>query len=449
MQCQENVIFLQFIPVGLCASVFFLMKMKLMKKIVLFVTMFVSTVCVGFSQQVVTIEDCQQWAVSQSSANTQKELNSQLLKVKLNNAGSHLFPKLEINGDVSYYSHVPQLYRYVAGADTFRNLQYHISLDFEQVLFDGCKLYFGREYEKLQNEAEILKVELSINEMKEQIVAIYLNLLILDKQMTILSNAEATLEQQKNQMQAMQVNGIIPSSSVAQLEVEMLKVAQNKGDLKAKKESLISSLSILTGKDLSDAVFTMPEAPLYDNNSQSMRLEYNIFSNSMKTMDFQRKLHLSSSMPKITLFVSGGYGNPVYYDIFNPKADWYYAVGIRFKVPLIDWAKTSGVGNAIRLQKTILSSQQHDFEKANNISIQEKKNEIKRIEDMLVLDMQITEKQKEITSAISMQLLSGTISPFDYIKQQNSETQSLIDKEVHAIQLLKAQYELLALTGRL
>ena len=419
-----------------------------MKKHILLTLFLFSLVCTAFPQKVVTIEECQQWAVAQSSANVQKELNDKLLKVKLNNAASHIFPKLEINGEAAYRSDVPQIYPYLPGADTFKNHQYFIGVDFEQVVFEGGKLYYGRRYEKLANQAEIYKVEISINEMKEQIITLYLNLLILDKQLNILTNAENLLQKQLAQLNSLQANGIIPSSSVSQLEVEMLKVGQNKGELQAKKESLISSLSILTGQDLSQAEFTVPEVPSVDINSPSARLEYKIFDNGKQTMEFQRKLYLANSLPRLSLFATGGYGRPNY-NYFNPNFKWYYEVGVRLNVPLIDWAKSTGVSNVINLQKAILESQENDFAKGNNIAIQEKRFEIQRIEDMIKLDKQITEKQKEITTAFSIQLLNGTITAYDYIKQQNDETQSLINQEVHAIQLLKAKYELLALTGRL
>ena len=165
-------------------------------------------------------------------------------------------------------------------------------------------------------------------------------------------------------------------------------------------------------------------------------------------MEFQRKLHLANSLPRLSLFATGGYGRPNY-NFFNPKFHWYYQVGVRLNIPLIDWAKSTGVSNVINLQKAILSSQENDFSKGNDIAIQEKRFEIQRIENMLIIDKQITEKQKEITAAFSIQLLNGTITTYDYIKQQNDETQSLLNQEVHSIQLLKAKYELLALTGRL
>ncbi len=418
-----------------------------MKKSILLSCFLFSLVCFVFSQNVVTIEQCQEWAVAQSSANVQKELNDKLLKVKLNNAASHIFPKLEINGEASYHSNIPQLYPFNSG-DTFNNHQYYIGIDFEQVVFEGGKLYYGRRYEKLANQAEIYKVEISINEMKEQIISLYLNLLILDKQLNILNNAENLLQKQLSQLNSLQANGIIPASSVSQLEVEMLKVGQNKGELQAKKESLIASLSILTGKDLTHAEFAVPEVPDVDINSSSARLEYRIFENGKQTMEFQRKLHLANSLPRLSLFATGGYGRPNNI-LFSPYFKWYYEVGVRLNIPLIDWAKSTGVSNVINLQKAILTSQENDFAKGNNIAIQEKRFEIQRIEDMLVLDKQITEKQKEITNAFSIQLINGTITAYDYIKQQNDETQSLINQEVHSIQLLKAKYELLALTGKL
>ena len=122
---------------------------------------------------------------------------------------------------------------------------------------------------------------------------------------------------------------------------------------------------------------------------------------------------------------------------------------MKFNVPLIDWAKTKGVSDIITLQKSILESQESDFTKANQIAIQEKLNEINRIEHLLVLDEQIIQKYQEMRETANTQLLNGTITTIDFIKQQNDETQSVMAKEVHSIQLLKAKYELMALKGQL
>lgn len=396
----------------------------------------------------VTIEECQEWAIAQSSANVQKELNEQLLKVKINDASSHFYPTLEINGLISYQSQVPQFPLSIPGIDAISRDQYRVGLDLYQVLFDGGKIFYNRRYEKLANETEIYKLNLSINQLKEQVIAIYLNLLIIEKQIIILSNVESTIAEQLAQLRVLLKEGVIYATAVDQMELEELKIEQQKGELEATKESLISSLSILTGKELSQAEFKTPEFIEIEFNTNSKRLEYAIFENEISGLDYQRKLHYANTIPHISLIGTAGYGRTTF-DIFSNNFDWFYFVGINFRIPVINWAKTAGVGNIIKLQKSILMAQESDFEKSNKIAIQEKLNEIRRIENLLVLDNQITEKYKSLTATYRIQLMNGTITAYDFIKQQNDEIQSLISREVHAIQLLKAKYELLALKGNL
>ncbi|MDL2296628.1 TolC family protein [Bacteroidales bacterium OttesenSCG-928-B11] len=396
----------------------------------------------------VTIDECQQWAVAQSSSNVQKELNQQLLKVKLTDASSHYFPSLEINGMISYQSQTPQLPTSIPGVDFLSKDNYRVGMDLRQVIYDGGKVTYSRKYERLDNENEIHKLDLSINTIKEQIIAIYLNLLIIDKQNNILSTVQRTLNDQMDQLKMLLKEGVIYGNAITQLEVEQLKVEQQQGELLATKESLKSSLSILTGKDLTYAEFVMPDINIVELNTKSDRLEFKIFQNQISGLDYQRKLHYSTTIPQVGFVATGGYGRPTF-NFFDNDFGWYYFVGLTFTVPVINWAKTAGVGNIINLQKSILEAQQSDFEKGNQIEIQEKINEIRRIENLLVLDKQIIDKYQELTATYRTQLLSGIVTVYDYLKQQNDETNSLINQEVHRIQLLKAKYELLALKGNL
>lgn len=401
-----------------------------------------------FSQTVVTIEQCQQWAVSQTSANVQKDLNGQILKTNFHNASSHLYPKLSINGRFAYESvDVPPISPFDQNPEWAR-MQYHIGLDLEQVLFDGCKMFYGRQYATLQNDAEIYKIELSMNEVKAQVINLYLSLLIIDKQIDIIQNVQSTFDDQLKQLRVLYKEGVIPQNDVSQLELEALKMEQNHDELQAKRESIISTLSILTGQDLSQAAFVMPELSDFSTTAPSNRLEFSIFENQLKQMEFQRKLHFSNSLPKISVFASGGYGRPDYQFFFS-RPDWYYMAGVSLRIPVIDWAKSSGVAKVIGIQKQILESQEADFKKSNQIAIQDKLNEIKRLEHLIVLDKAINEKYAELTKTYSSQLANGTITVTDYIRQHNDELTSRMNQEIHNIQLLKTKYELMALRGEL
>ena len=415
---------------------------------VLLVLLLATALLAGRAQETITIDECQRLAVAQSSANVQKELNEQLLKVKLNDVSSHYYPSLQIDGAVGYLSQMTELPAIIAddyGLAAQRHDLYNVSLNLQQVVFDGLQATYGRKRERLLNKNEINKLDISISKIKENVITIYLNLLIIDKQINILSNVESTFQEQSDQLKALLKAGVVYANSIAQLDLEGLKIQQQKDELQATRESLLASLSILTGKDLSNITLITPDLPEVENNTQSSRYEFAIFENEKENLEYQRKMHISKSLPKITFLAVGGYGRPTY-NLLATKADWFYAVGLKFVVPLIDWAKTKDI---IDLQTSILESQQADFTKANQIAIQEKLNEVKRIERLLVLDEQIIQKYQEIKETANTQLLNGTITVIDFIKQQNDELQAIIGKEVHNIQLLKAKYELLALKGKL
>lgn len=403
------------------------------------------------SQEVVTMKQCQEWAVSQSSANVQKELNAELLKVKLNDVSSHLYPKLEINGRISYQSDVPQLpdaFYTDNDLDRLSRDHYGITMDFEQVAFDGLKSLYGKKYEKMMNMTEINKLDLKINDLKEQVLAIYMNLLILDKQLVLLQNVEKTIDEQLEQLRVLHKEGVVYGNAVSELELQALKIEQQRSELVSTKKTLVASLSIITGKDLSNVTFEVPEEPVVDHQGTSSRLELDIFETSMMGLDFQRKMFVFNSLPTISVYATGGYGRPAY-NFFDNNFKWFYQVGVNFKVPLISWAKTVGVGDIVMLQRQILESQRTEFKVFNSMKIQEKSNEIIKLENLLLLDQKITQKYAEITAAYKIQLLNGTITAYDYIKQQNDELQSLINQEVHSMQLLKAKFEMLALQGKL
>lgn len=403
------------------------------------------------SQEIVTMKQCQEWAVSQSSANVQKELNAELLKVKLNDVSSHLYPKLEINGRISYQSDVPQLpdaFYTDYNLDRLSRDHYGITMDFEQVAFDGLKSLYGKKYEKMMNMTEINKLDLKINDLKEQVLAIYMNLLILDKQLVLLQNVEKTIDEQLEQLRVLHKEGVVYGNAVSELELQALKIEQQRSELVSTKKTLVASLSIITGKDLSNVTFEVPEEPVVDHQGTSSRLELDIFETSMMGLDFQRKMFVFNSLPTISVYATGGYGRPAY-NFFDNNFKWFYQVGVNFKVPLISWAKTVGVGDIVMLQRQILESQRTEFKVFNSMKIQEKSNEIIKLENLLLLDQKITQKYAEITAAYKIQLLNGTITAYDYIKQQNDELQSLINQEVHSMQLLKAKFEMLALQGKL
>ena len=171
-----------------------LIQKPIMTKRTLLLLFFTLFLLAGKAQETITIEECQRLAVAQSSANVQKELNEQLLKVKLNDVSSHYYPSLQIDGAVGYLSQMTELPPEIAtayGLEPQRHDLYNVSLNLQQVVFDGLQATYGRKRERLLNKNEINKLDISISKIKENVITIYLNLLIIDKQINILSNVES------------------------------------------------------------------------------------------------------------------------------------------------------------------------------------------------------------------------------------------------------------------
>ena len=214
------------------------MKSQFYRVVLFILFLFLQTV---YAQKVVTIDQCIEWAVSQSSENIQKNLNDQLLKVKLNDVSSHLFPTLELNGQIGYQSDQPHLPASF-GLDPLSNDYYGISLDFSQVLYDGNQFIYNRQFEKLKNQNEIIQIDLSINQLKERIITIYLNLLIVDKQIQLVETVEKTLADQIERFKKLLKEGVVYGNTIAQFELEQLKIQQQKGELQQVQLSLKQSL---------------------------------------------------------------------------------------------------------------------------------------------------------------------------------------------------------------
>ncbi|HQQ20561.1 MAG TPA: TolC family protein [Bacteroidales bacterium] len=240
-----------------------------------------------FGQSVVTLDDCINWAVSISSENLQKNLNEELLKVKLHDVSSHIFPHLELLGSLNYYSHVPQLPSQLGYAPLSKD-QYAASLEFSQMLYDGNQFYYNRQYERMMNRNELHKLDLSLNRIKDQVIDIYLNLLIINKKIDLLAIIDASIKEQFENAKVLLKEGVIYGNMVSQLELEILKLQQQTEELYAIRSSLIHSLCLLTGHSLTESTFQTPEFPVLQRDLPSQRLELAIFETTLKGLDYQK-----------------------------------------------------------------------------------------------------------------------------------------------------------------
>jgi hypothetical protein len=100
------------------------------------------------------------------------------------------------------------------------------------------------------------------------------------------------------------------------------------------------------------------------------------------------------------------------------------------------------------LQKNILENRKKDL--TDNISrqLEIKKAEIINLEKLAESDKELAELRKRITASAESQHQNGIITATEYLHIMNSEKQTLINSEIHKINLSLARIEYLNIIGK-
>ncbi|MDL2254683.1 TolC family protein, partial [Bacteroidales bacterium OttesenSCG-928-J16] len=207
-------------------------------------------------------------------------------------------------------------------------------------------------------------------------------------------------------------------------------------------------LSELTGRDLTRAIFLLPEAELDNVELTTARPEMEAFSLQREGLDYQKKLLTAESQPKLNIFASGGYARSTY-NFFDTDFGWQYMVGASFKIPLINWFKTKVGQDYLTIQQDIIDLQMSDYERNIRIQMMQKLSDIEKYSKMIAQDDAIVEKSKSVIAAAQTQLEEGVITANDYLKELNNQTESLLNQQLHKLQLLQAKIEFNALKGEM
>ncbi|HQB20171.1 MAG TPA: TolC family protein, partial [Bacteroidales bacterium] len=287
------------------------------KKFIVFV-IFIIAQSLLFGQKQVTLKECQEWAIEHSSASTQLENLERLRKIKRQIIKSFI-PNVNLNASVNYQSHtLPSINKDETGTsylDFYRPIskdQYLVSLDLAQKVWDGGVAKSQQQFDEVSSDIEVQNVHIKTYEFKEEISKMFLTVLYLQENSKIIATSIQTLKEDLKKLEALYQNGIILESNIYILEAEIMRIEQELQRIKLQQQSIRSALSEFTKRDLSQAEFIFTETEDFDTLLKSNRPEFTLFQLQKSALDYQKKLLMGQSMPKINIFASGGYGRPTY-----------------------------------------------------------------------------------------------------------------------------------------
>jgi outer membrane protein TolC len=405
------------------------------------------------SQKILTLKECYDLAAAASALAGEKDSYTNISGIRDNNLSKGWLPTLDANASAAYNSDVVDFKNAAIPGlanvlNTMPHEQYKITLDINQVIYDGGAIKSARAIEKTDLSINKKQTETDLYKLRNQINTYYFNILLLDRQRELLSNYHNLLRKRISSLQSALNNGAALRSDIDVLASEQIKIEQQLNENRLHKSSLNKILSDLTGTSVDDSTRLILADQKTEMTNGLLRPELQIFDLRKDQLTAGLKAVQSKRMPKAFGFATLGYGNPPGNDFFNNTFDTYYIVGAGIKWNIFDWNKARNEKQIITLQQGIIDKRKNDL--ADNLTrlLESKNAEIKNLESMIQTDSALIKLRKRITLSAESQYQNNIITATEYLNEMNSEQQAMINHEIHKISLALAKIEYLNISGQ-
>jgi outer membrane protein TolC len=368
------------------------------------------------------------------TANNQARLSIQLRR-----------PQVAVNGQGSYQSEVTRLPLDVPGiaVPTLSKDQYRLTLDASQTLCDGGATRRQQELEALAGQVSNQQVEVSLYRVRDQVNALFFGILLADENTRLRQALRADLTQRRQVLVARRANGVSTGQDLARLDAELVGLDQQLRDVAISRAGLLRQLGQLLGQPLTpETRLTAPtELP-----PAGPRPELGLYERQRAQLAGQQKLNDARLVPRLSLFGQVGYGRPTL-DFLRNDFHGYGQGGVRLTWALNNYYTRRQDRETLRLNQEAVGVQQAAFEQAQRVEAAGRQAAAERYRAQLETDDALIALREKIRITAAVQLDNGIIGFSDYFTEANHLTQAHLNQQLHRVQLLQAQADLLTTQG--
>lgn len=411
--------------------------------------------CFASGQKLVTLWECYDSAAVATPLSGERALYTEMSTLRDHNISAAYLPSLDASASYNYFSDVVDMSSMLGSLPippgslpSIPHDQYRVTLDINQVVWDGGVTRNARAVEEVVQELNLAQNEADVYRNREQINNYYFLILLTSRQIEISELLMTDLDARMKEAQSGVSNSMVTPVTVDVLNAEKIKVAQSLTELKYRKEGLIKALSQITGiDDLKDAVFSLPE-PLMAYNNEIETPEMHLFDVRSRQLEVSKSLLKSQRMPKAFVFAQAGYGNPPGNNFLSDKADVYYSMGAGIKWNIFDWNKNSNERKSLTIQQKLIEIRKDATSEALQRLLTVKQSEIEALKVSAGSDAELIAIRKKITATAASQLQNGTLTASQYLTELNNEKQAEISAAVRQISIVRAEVEYMNITGK-
>ena len=369
----------------------------------------------------------------------QYELISKTREYTLENVSKGFLPKLNFNGQASYQSDVTQLPKTIPGVPVLTKDQYKIYAEINQPIYDGGVI---KEQKKLQEANTVVArqtVEVELYQLKDRIDQLFFTILLIQQQQKQNELMKHDIQLGLDRTNAAIANGTALKSSADVLKAALLKAGQQSIELKANQNGFTEMLGMFIKRQLDEnTVFVMPKKIILSHEIK--RPELLMYDYQNKIFDAQNNLLNAKNRPKISFFLQGGFGKPAF-NILSNNFDPFYIGGVRFDIPLSGLYTLKNDRALINIDRQKIAVQKEIFLFNTGLSLKQQNADIVKLTKIVASDDEIINLRSSIKKTALAQLNFGVINSSDYLREIDAENAARLEKVLHEIQLLMAQYK--------
>jgi len=398
-----------------------------------------------------TLLQCYKFARDNYPLAKQIDLISNASELRTTNLENNFLPQIYLNGQASYQSDVtsiPIKLPNITIPEIYKD-QYKISLDLNQVIYDGGNTRLLKKAESVSTNTDKQNVEIELNKLKELVNQDFFNILLLQQNEKMLQLSLEDLKSRLAKVESGISNGVMIKSNADIFSAEILKIEQQLTDLEFTRNSCLKRLGDLLDKDISgQTFFKLPELNSFDLKFSNNRPEVKNFALLREKTEVYKELTKTRNRPKISAIAQVGYGRPGF-NMFYPDFDKFYFVAAKLSWNLWDWRQTGRERQVFDIQNKMVDTEHEVFDKSIKMALEKEIADISKYEELLRQDDKLIEVRNRIVNTASSQLDNGIITSTEYLTEYDNSLQTKLNLEIHKIQLLKAKINYLNITGNL
>ena len=244
-------------------------------KHILFIILLISNVGTILSQDTLHLFDCHRMAIEGHPTFKEKNLYLRSKEIKVDNLGTNWYPSLDLNGSYSWQNEVVSLPfgEFITGLiiPEVPHSNTKITMDIRQTLYDGGLTKAGKDLEEASMLVNQQQVDVSLNNIKDQVNLVYFHILLLQEQEKTISLKLQVLEGNRTRVEASVNHEILGKTELRLMQAEILRAEQQLAEIRISNASAVKMLGKLTyGSIPENIVLAAPDVSL-ENEDEGLR----------------------------------------------------------------------------------------------------------------------------------------------------------------------------------